>query len=67
MRDPISLPPVQVTLALLLLMYVLWSRFGREEDPERQALLEEIRQRLAIGEGLAEDEYGDGRVQPIRG
>ena len=60
-----------MTLALLLLMYALWSRFGRTEDPERAALLDEIRQRLASGEGLAEDEFGDGRgggvQQPIRG
>jgi hypothetical protein len=34
-------------------MYFLWSRYGREEDPERQQLLQEIRMRLANGDESA--------------
>ena len=42
-------PLLQVTLALSIFSYFLWSRYGRSEDPERQQLMEEIRARLADG------------------
>ncbi|GAX80250.1 hypothetical protein CEUSTIGMA_g7688.t1 [Chlamydomonas eustigma] len=44
---------VKVTIALLFLMYYLWSRYGREEDPERQQLMQEIHMRLANGDESA--------------
>ena len=58
---------------MLLLSYSLWSRFGREEDPERAALLEEIQRRLADGSLIAEEQgghHGGGEtvaLAPIRG